>query len=367
MESKKDNFYAQRDENNLAKIKSICQELPSYVKEFIVGIQMRTSTLTRLNYVYDLRIFYDYLSKEVFPQLKPNEIELADLEQLKAFDIELYMDYLSSYEFKGKRYQCGERAKERKLCSLRSFFKYFFNKDRLSSNICTKVDLPKKHEKPIIRLESDEVVKLLDRADSNTLTDISKRENSYHDITRTRDVAILTLFLGTGIRISELVGLNHEDFDFSMNSFSVTRKGGNRSVLYFTDEIANALKAYCAWQQEQIDEQNEFGLKIADQKAMFYSIQGKRISVRAVENLVKKYAKHITPLKKITPHKLRSTFGTELYHNTQDIYVVAAVLGHKDINTTRRHYAATSEDIKRRAARSVKLRDDSDKNDDDTK
>lgn len=353
-----DDFYAQRDEKNLAKIKEICRELPSYAREFVVGIQMRTSTLTRLNYVYDLRIFYDYLSKEVFTTLKPNEIELADLEKLKAFDIELYMDYLSSYEFQGNKYQCGERAKERKLCSLRSFFKYFFNKDRLSSNICAKVDLPKKHEKPIIRLETDEVVKLLDRVDSENLPDISKRENAYHEITRTRDAAILTLFLGTGIRISELVGLNHEDFDFSVNSFRVTRKGGNKSVLYFTDEIAGPIKEYCAWQQAQIDANTPFGNKIANQNAMFYSLQGKRISVRAVENLVKKYAKPVTPLKKITPHKLRSTFGTELYRNTQDIYVVADVLGHKDINTTRRHYAATSDEIKRRAAKSVKLRDD---------
>lgn len=352
-----DNYYTQRDENNLFKIKEICKELPNYVREFIVGIQLRTSTLTRLNYVYDLRIFFDYLSKEVFPALKSNEIELADLEKLRAFDIELYMDYLSSYEFHGCKYQCGERAKERKLCSLRSFFKYFFNKDRLSSNICSKVQLPKKHEKPIIRLEADEIVKLLDRVDSDKLSDISSRENAYHDITRPRDAAILTLFLGTGIRISELVGLNQDDFDFNVNSFRVTRKGGNKSVLYFTDEIAQALKNYCAWQQNQIDNKTPFGNKIANQNAMFYSIQGKRISVRAVEDLVKKYARYITPLKKITPHKLRSTFGTELYRNTQDIYVVADVLGHKDINTTRRHYAATSDDIRRKAAKSVKLRD----------
>ncbi len=356
----KDNFYAQRDEKNSEKIKQLCKELPHYIREFIVGIQMRTSSLTRLNYVYDLRIFYDYLSKEVFTTLKPNEIELADLETLKAFDIELYLDYLTAYEFQGKKYQCGERAKERKLCSLRSFFKYFFNKDKLSSNICAKVDLPKKHEKPIIRLEPDEITKLLDRVDAQNLTDVSKRENSYHELTRLRDAAILTLFLGTGIRISELVGLNYDDFDFSANSFSVTRKGGNKSVLYFTDEIAAPLKAYYDWQKSQINDNTPFGVKIADQKAMFYSLQGKRISIRAVENLVKKYAKHITPLKHITPHKLRSTFGTELYHNTQDIYVVADVLGHKDINTTRRHYAATSDDIKRKAARSVKLRDDDD-------
>lgn len=352
------NYYLKRDDRNLEKIRAICGDLPHFVREFIVGIQLRTSTLTRLNYAYDLRIFFDYLSNNVFKGKSAEQITLSDLENLTAFDIELYLDYLSSYDFCGKHYACGERGKERKLCSLRSFFKYFFNKDKLSSNVCSKVDLPKIHEKPIVRLEANEVVELLDRVDSDDIEGVSKRENSYHYITKERDTAILTLFLGTGIRISELVGLNFEDFDFSSNSFCVTRKGGSRTTLYFSDEIATAIKKYCAYLERQINDGTEFGKKICDQTALFYSIQGKRISVRAVENLVKKYAKHISPLKKITPHKLRSTFGTELYRNTQDIYVVAAVLGHKDINTTRKHYAATSEEIKRKAAKSVKLREE---------
>ena len=74
--------------------------------------------------------------------------------------------------------------------------------------------------------------------------------------------------------------------------------------------------------------------------------------------LVKKYSSVVTPLKTITPHKLRSTYGTNLYHETQDIYVVADVLGHKDINTTKRHYAAMSDDVRRTAANKVKLRED---------
>ena len=352
-----EDFYAQRDDKNLAKINELCNELPMYVREYIVGIHTRTTTLTRLNYVYDLRIFFDYLSKKVFRMLKPQEITLADLETLKAADIEMYLYYLSSYEFQGKKYRCHDRAKERKLCSLRSFFKYFFNRDKLSSNICAKVELPKRHEHAITCLDRHEVEKLLNRVDSDRLSNASTHENAYHEITKIRDLAILTLFLGTGIRISELVGLNIDDFNFEENSFRVVRKGGSESILYFTEEIAIALKNYCAWQQDQIDAETSFGKKIENQNVMFYSIQGNRISVRAVENLVKKHAKNITE-KRITPHKLRSTFGTELYKNTQDIYVVATVLGHKDINTTRRHYAATSEDIKRKAARTVKLRDD---------
>ena len=130
-----DEFYKMRDDNNLQKIRALCDELPYYVREFIIGIQMRTSSLTRLSYAYDLRIFFDYLSKKVFVGKKSMQIELSDLETLRAFDIEVYMDYLSSYEFNGKKYQCGERAKERKLCSLRSFFKYFFNNLLISCRI----------------------------------------------------------------------------------------------------------------------------------------------------------------------------------------------------------------------------------------
>ena len=77
--------------------------------------------------------------------------------------------------------------------------------------------------------------------------------------------------------------------------------------------------------------------------------------MRAVENLVKKYAKIVSPLKKITPHKLRSTYGTALYRETGDIYIVADVLGHRDVNTTRKHYAAITEDHRRSVADAVKL------------
>ena len=87
-------------------------------------------------------------------------------------------------------------------------------------------------------------------------------------------------------------------------------------------------------------------------------MQYKRINVRTVEILVKKYSKIVSPLKKITPHKLRSTYGTRLYNETGDIYIVADVLGHRDVNTTKKHYAAITEDNRRKAANMVKLRND---------
>ena len=97
-------------------------------------------------------------------------------------------------------------------------------------------------------------------------------------------------------------------------------------------------------------------MHIDDKDALFLSLQIKRITVRAVENLVKKYATIAAPLKNISPHKLRSTYGTNLYHATGDIYMVADVLGHKDVNTTKKHYAAITEDRRKSAAKAVTLR-----------
>ena len=103
---------------------------------------------------------------------------------------------------------------------------------------------------------------------------------------------------------------------------------------------------------------NEIIPETGHEEALFLSLQKKRITVRAVQNLVKKYASKVTTLKKITPHKLRSTYGTSLYKETGDIYLVADVLGHKDVNTTRKHYAAQADERRRMAAKAVHLRKD---------
>ncbi len=161
----------------------------------------------------------------------------------------------------------------------------------------------------------------------------------------------MTLFLGTGIRISELVGIDIKDVDFERNQFVVTRKGGNQERLAFGPEVRDALLEY-------LSERDQITPVTGHENALFLSMQRKRITTRAVENLVKKYAKLSTPLKRITPHKLRSTYGTMLYQESGDIYLVADVLGHKDVNTTRKHYAAISEDRRRTAAKYIKLRED---------
>ena len=163
---------------------------------------------------------------------------------------------------------------------------------------------------------------------------------------------VALVFLGTGIRISECVGLNIDDFDFEQNAFVVTRKGGKEVILYLSDEVADALKDYLV-------ERKEIEALPGHENAFFLSIQRRRITQRAVENMVKKYAAIAAPLKKkISPHKLRSTFGTNLYRETGDIYLVADVLGHSDVNTTRKHYAAIAEDHRRIAAQKTVLREE---------
>ena len=106
------------------------------------------------------------------------------------------------------------------------------------------------------------------------------------------------------------------------------------------------------------EERNTIEAVEGSTNALFLSLQKKRIGVRAVENLVKKYSKLITTMKNITPHKLRSTYGTSLYRETGDIYLVADVLGHKDVNTTKKHYAALEDERRRTAQKYIHLRDE---------
>ena len=341
---KKISFYEQRDLKNRIRMSKYVEKLPDYCLDFFIGIENNTSSLTRYNYAMDLFIFFNYLANYVFKK-KEVDITLKNLDSLKSRNIEQYLSYLSFYELDGKQYKNDERGKARKLASLRSFFKYLFNHDLISSNVVSKIETPKLHNKENIRIEKNEVKKLMETIENPT--EFSKHQQEYNKQTFERDNAIITLFLGTGIRISELVGLNIESFDFSQNAFLVTRKGGNQTTLYFSKEVALALKTW-------LEKRATLNLP-EDENAMFISLQNRRISIRAVENLVKKYAKIASPLKKISPHKLRSTFGTNLYKETRDIYIVADVLGHKDVNTTKKHYAAISEDMRKSVAEIIKI------------
>lgn len=344
-----DDYYIKRNNKNLETIERLLEnDLPAFCYDYFLSIDSQTSTLTRLNYAHDLKIFFYFLQEKKFRHKKTVQtFTLEDIEQVTSTDIELFLSYLSHYRFEDKEHNCNERAKARKLSSVRAMFKFFFNKGYISVDNSAKVATPKLHEKPIIRLDTNEVYNIIDTAESGS--GLTNHQLAYHEKNKVRDTAILMLFLGTGIRISELVGLNNNDLNFKDNSFIVTRKGGSKSILYFDEEVAAALLRY-------LDYKEQLSVNSKEADALFLSSQMKRITVRAVENLVQKYAKIVSPLKKISPHKLRSTYGTQLYKATGDIYIVADVLGHKDVNTTRKHYAAISDDNRRAVVGKVKLK-----------
>lgn len=326
-------------------------DLPDICRDYMRAIEPTTQPLTRYAYACDLKLFFGYLEKEV-PAFADKDIPLltpSDMTLVTARDISMYLEYLALYYNEDTSVTNSDDGRMRKLASLRSFYTYLFKNQHITKDVSRLIDMPKRREKPILRMEIDEVVRMLDLVESGDA--MTGKQKKYNERTRLRDLAILTLFLGTGIRVSELVGIDLADVDFELNGFAVTRKGGDQAILYFPDEVADVLKRY-------IRERREIAALPGNENALFLSLQRKRISIRAVEMMVKKYATLAAPLKKkLSPHKLRSTFGTNLYRETGDIYLVADVLGHSDVNTTRRHYAAMLDDRRRMAAKSVKLRE----------
>lgn len=344
-------YYQKKSEHNIKKLRDLLQEFPPFAKDFFRGIEQTSSANTRINYAYDIRTFFRFLLT-ANPSLGTDisKITLDDLNSLEPVDIEEYLEYLKYYTYEDKIYSNDERGIHRKLSALRKFYLYYQKRERIANNPTTVVDMPKLHDREIIRLDSGEVAELLDLVE-HAGDKLTGRKKTFYEKNKLRNIAIFTLFLGTGVRVSECVGLDIEDVDFRENRIRIMRKGGKEEYVYFGEEVRKALKDYIEIARESIQP-----IK-GHEHALFYSIQRRRISIQAVENLVAEYAGQITHFKHITPHKLRSTYGTALYRETGDIYLVAEVLGHNDVNTTRKHYAALEDDKKRSAAKAVTLRE----------
>ena len=347
-------YHEQTDMDNIRKLREVLKTLPAFAKDYFRAIEPTTSTKTRISYAYDIRIFFQFLISQNPSLAKvgiPN-LNVSVLDQLKPIDIEEYMEYLKLYDSPNDQTTItnGERGLKRKISSLRSFYTYYYKRQAIETNPVQLVDMPKIHDKAIIRLDAGETAALLDYIE-HCGDQLTGQRKAYYEKTKLRDLAIVTLLLGTGIRVSECVGLDVEDIDFRNNGIRLIRKGGSEMVVYFGPEVEKALKDY-------LEARKAISPLEGHEHALFYSTQRKRIGVQAVENLVKKYARAITTTKKITPHKLRTTYGTTLYQETGDIYLVADVLGHKDVNTTKKHYAAMDDARRRKAATAIRLRED---------
>lgn len=343
-------YHQSTSNQNTVKLRELLKTMPPFCRDYFRGIEPTTTAKTRIGYGYDIRTFFRFILAQnpMFHHVEMTQIRLQDLEQLQPVDIEEYLEYLKYYTYEGQVFTNDERGIKRKFASLRSFFLYYQKRDLIKNNPTVVVDMPKLHDREIIRLDPDEVSELLDLVERGG-DNLSGMKKVYYEKNKCRNIAIFTLFLGTGIRVSECVGLDIEDVDFRNNRIRIIRKGGKEEYVYFGTEVADALKNYI------MEERVHIKAKEGHEHALFYSIQKRRISVQGVENLVNQYTSQITTFKHITPHKLRSTYGTALYQQTGDIYLVAEVLGHNDVNTTRKHYAAMDDAQKRSAANAVTL------------
>ncbi len=286
---KKDKAYFEKvNIENELKLREHLKALPHFCRDFFIGIEPTTSSRTRIAYAYDLGIFFEYIHENnpVCKKIDITEFPVTLLDEIKSQDIEEYLNWLKYYVKDDMEHTNNERGISRKLASLRSFYNFFFRTERIKSNPAELVKMPKLHEKAIVRLDVDEVAILLDEVESGE--NLTTRQKAYHAQTKKRDLALLTLLLGTGIRVSECVGLDLTDIDFKNNGLKVHRKGGYEAIVYFGDEVAEALMDYMNEREKVIPVEGSAN-------ALFLSMQKKRISVRSVENLVKKYSQLFHP------------------------------------------------------------------------
>lgn len=326
-----------------SKIAQELATLPSYVSSFIVHKKFSTSPKTRLEYVRDIRLFLEYVcqSCEQHSCINPMDVTLEILDGLDLEFLEYYPVYLSLYEKNGVKRKNSNVSIRRKLSSLRGFFSYLFLSDKISKDLTVKLEIPSIEKKNIIRLDKEESMRYLNTIVSGK-GNLSEQSILYNKIQRQRDFTIVSLLLGTGMRISECVGLDIDDLDLPHHCMKINRKGGKEDILYLSDDVTALLEEY-------LDYRNTLTANPDSENALFLSSQKNRIGVRTVEIMVKKYKHKSGILKNITPHKFRSTYGTALYQATSDLYLVSSVLGHNSVQTTKDFY--TDMDLSYKQAR----------------
>ena len=330
------NYKKQKEELNKEKLDELLRILPAYCRDYFVyaeGTQDRPSS-TMLAYAQEVRKFFDYMIKENPTLTCYDDISIDVLNRLTPKDIQEYMYYAKSHkDADGNTVTNSASTRSRKLSALRSFFKYLYAYSGLNMNPAAMVDSPDIKRKKQPRLNREEVSELLDSVETGN--DLTDRQKDYALRSTLRDAAIMKLFLGTGIRVSELVGIDLGDIDWKNKEILIVRKGGDEDTIYIGDEIATALDDYIRFERQPFND-GEQALFVSSRTAS----RG-RLSVRAVEKLVKKYGAATIKTKKLTPHGCRRTFGQNYYQETGDIRETADLMGHSEVSTTAKHYAET--------------------------
>lgn len=306
------------------KINNILKLLPDFCTTYTIGRERRLSNLSLLSYLYKLKIFFEYLHDfhPLFKNIEITEFTLSLLSKLNSEDFEMFLHYLTNRE---DSLHLDSTIENYTAC-LSSFWVYFCKKGIFKDNPILLLDRAKKKKKEIIRLKGNEKKKFLDTVEFGS--GLTERQQIFHEKNQTRDTAICYLFLDTGLRISELVGIDINDINFNEHCISILRKGDKYQEIFFSDITETYLKE-CILNREIFHPEE-------DEKALFLSKYGKRIGIRSVEKLVKKYATTALPekMEHITPHKLRSTCASDTLKACGNLEIVGKMLGHESISTT---------------------------------
>ena len=336
-------YYRELRADKHQKLTELKSKLPPYVMPYLTDKELTSQISTVVSYAYDLIVFFQFMAETRCRTVtKTSEIPIESLEELTFEDINDFQQYLAFSDNGVHRYSNEYKGIARKMAAVRGFFKYACTHGQMEKDpTLGAATRKKKPQKEIVRLTSEEVGNLLNTIECSDMS--SKRQISACKKTRLRDIAVLTLLLNTGIRVSECVGLDIGDVNFDSNTISIVRKGGDTSTIYFNQATADTLWEYISKERPSL-------LPDESEKALFLSLKKQRLKVRSMQEMVKKFAEVAVPGKNISCHKMRSTYGSALYRETEDIRLVADVLGHRDINTTAKHYAAIEEEHRKKAA-----------------
>lgn len=319
-------YFEEHNKKLKLELDRILLEMPPFCRMYFFGKEQKLAMKTLHNTSFTIRDFFKFIGQSKF-QKQPIDLSITDLDEISTHDIENYLAQLAN--------TCSSGTIGQAVYTLNSFFRYYYRLDYISSNPVNRIDAPERKEKPVVRLTQEETKRLFAAVDSGYRSGTKKHLGEKWTL---RNKTILIFFLSTGIRLSELVGLDYGDIDLENTCFQVRRKGGRHELCYMTNELVEVLKKYL-----------QVFPKSKPNEPLYESLYGGRITKTAVQTMLREYCKKAGITKHITPHKLRSTFGTNMYERTRDIYLVAELLGHKNVATTTKHYTTVNDELKRKA------------------
>ena len=328
------------------KSEKLLKELPGFCKPYERGIEGTVTALTMYEYLQRIRVFFEFLheNNSYFSRKDITQINYDDLSNLEAEDIEEFTHFIRTGQASDGR-ENKESSVNHYLCALNSLWDYAQSHGRLRHNVIKDVKRGKKKKKEVVTMDSGDEHGFFQSVSLGT--NLSVHQNAYrNDVTVARDYAICLTLIRTGLRVSELVGINIEDINFRECYFHVNRKEDKIDNVYFSDQVKEAVENYLRLRPLLNPEHDERALFLVT----IGKYKGKRLSVRSVQLLVKKYAIAGAPAvgSKMTPHKMRSTFATNfLKASGADLTLVQEALNHESPSTTSIYLQKRSQDLKK--------------------